>query len=209
MNQWFDDFKTAVAFLTRLPMPHPDGAMPPEFRARAPDVSGGRRADRRRGGIAVSRPAIRRRAGSGGRGTGAGRQRDSDRRAARGWPGRRRRRIRRRPHARIETGDHARQPARHLWRHDSAGEFCRKAVGAGGDSGRLCRAEPDRRACAGARRTAGDVVEPALCAQGWIGPQCRPARCGDGDHCRRAGAADRAVVAVVEQRVATRRCWRA
>jgi adenosylcobinamide-GDP ribazoletransferase len=28
MNEWFDDFKTAVAFLTRLPMPHPDGAMP-------------------------------------------------------------------------------------------------------------------------------------------------------------------------------------
>src|SRR6476620_6288026 len=31
MNQWFDDFKTAVAFLTRLPMPHPDGAMPQNF----------------------------------------------------------------------------------------------------------------------------------------------------------------------------------
>src|SRR6478752_5870620 len=31
MNEWFDDFKTAVAFLTRLPMPHPDGAMPPNF----------------------------------------------------------------------------------------------------------------------------------------------------------------------------------
>jgi adenosylcobinamide-GDP ribazoletransferase len=28
MNEWFDDFKTAVAFLTRLPMPHPDGASP-------------------------------------------------------------------------------------------------------------------------------------------------------------------------------------
>ena len=28
MNEWLDDFKTAVAFLTRLPMPHPDGAMP-------------------------------------------------------------------------------------------------------------------------------------------------------------------------------------
>lgn len=31
MNEWLDDFKTAVAFLTRLPMPHPDGAMPPNF----------------------------------------------------------------------------------------------------------------------------------------------------------------------------------
>lgn len=31
MNEWFDDFKAAVAFLTRLPMPHPDGAMPANF----------------------------------------------------------------------------------------------------------------------------------------------------------------------------------
>jgi adenosylcobinamide-GDP ribazoletransferase len=31
MNEWLDDFKTAVGFLTRLPMPHPDGAMPPNF----------------------------------------------------------------------------------------------------------------------------------------------------------------------------------
>jgi adenosylcobinamide-GDP ribazoletransferase len=31
MNEWFDDFKTAVAFLTRLPMPHPYGAMPANF----------------------------------------------------------------------------------------------------------------------------------------------------------------------------------
>ena len=31
MNQWLDDFKTAVAFLTRLPMPHLDGAMPKNF----------------------------------------------------------------------------------------------------------------------------------------------------------------------------------
>src|SRR5438128_3253912 len=31
MNEWLDDFKAAVAFLTRLPMPHPDGAMPPNF----------------------------------------------------------------------------------------------------------------------------------------------------------------------------------
>jgi len=31
MNEWFDDFRTAVAFLTRLPMPHPDGAMPKNF----------------------------------------------------------------------------------------------------------------------------------------------------------------------------------
>jgi adenosylcobinamide-GDP ribazoletransferase len=31
MNEWLVDFRTAVAFLTRLPMPHPDGAMPPNF----------------------------------------------------------------------------------------------------------------------------------------------------------------------------------
>ncbi len=31
MNEWLDDLKTAVAFLTRLPMPHPQGAMPPNF----------------------------------------------------------------------------------------------------------------------------------------------------------------------------------
>jgi adenosylcobinamide-GDP ribazoletransferase len=31
MNDWLDDLRTAVAFLTRLPMPHPEGAMPPNF----------------------------------------------------------------------------------------------------------------------------------------------------------------------------------
>src|SRR6476620_9675063 len=31
MNEWLDDFRTAVAFLTRLPMPHPDGAKPENF----------------------------------------------------------------------------------------------------------------------------------------------------------------------------------
>ena len=31
MNEWLDDFKTAVAFLTRWPMPHPDGPLPPNF----------------------------------------------------------------------------------------------------------------------------------------------------------------------------------
>jgi adenosylcobinamide-GDP ribazoletransferase len=31
MNDWLDDFKTAVAFLTRLPMPHPMGPMPANF----------------------------------------------------------------------------------------------------------------------------------------------------------------------------------
>lgn len=31
MQDWLDDFKTSVAFLTRLPMPHPEGAMPPNF----------------------------------------------------------------------------------------------------------------------------------------------------------------------------------
>src|SRR5829696_6197909 len=31
MQEWLDDFKTAVAFLTRLPMPHPHGATPQNF----------------------------------------------------------------------------------------------------------------------------------------------------------------------------------
>src|SRR5215468_8966811 len=31
MNEWIDDFKTAVTFLTRLPLPHPDGAKPQNF----------------------------------------------------------------------------------------------------------------------------------------------------------------------------------
>ena len=31
MNDWLNDFRTAVAFLTRLPMPHPDGAVPQRF----------------------------------------------------------------------------------------------------------------------------------------------------------------------------------
>jgi adenosylcobinamide-GDP ribazoletransferase len=31
MNEWLDDLKTAVAFLTRLPMPHPQGPMPANF----------------------------------------------------------------------------------------------------------------------------------------------------------------------------------
>ncbi len=31
MNDWLDDLRTAVAFLTRLPMPHPQGAMPENF----------------------------------------------------------------------------------------------------------------------------------------------------------------------------------
>ena len=31
MNDWLDDLRTAVAFLTRLPMPHPQGAVPPNF----------------------------------------------------------------------------------------------------------------------------------------------------------------------------------
>ncbi len=37
MNDWLDDLKTAVAFLTRLPMQHPQGAMPANF-ARAQRV---------------------------------------------------------------------------------------------------------------------------------------------------------------------------
>ncbi len=31
MNDWLDDLRTATAFLTRLPMPHPDGASPANF----------------------------------------------------------------------------------------------------------------------------------------------------------------------------------
>jgi adenosylcobinamide-GDP ribazoletransferase len=31
MNEWLDDLRTAVAFLTRLPMPHPQGASPENF----------------------------------------------------------------------------------------------------------------------------------------------------------------------------------
>jgi len=31
MNDWLDDLRTAVAFLTRLPMPHPEGATPQYF----------------------------------------------------------------------------------------------------------------------------------------------------------------------------------
>ena len=31
MNEWLDDLRTAVAFLTRLPMPHPEGEMPANF----------------------------------------------------------------------------------------------------------------------------------------------------------------------------------
>ena len=31
MNEWLDDLRTAVAFLTRLPMPHPQGPMPQNF----------------------------------------------------------------------------------------------------------------------------------------------------------------------------------
>jgi adenosylcobinamide-GDP ribazoletransferase len=31
MNDWLDDLRTAARFLTRLPIPHPDGAMPANF----------------------------------------------------------------------------------------------------------------------------------------------------------------------------------
>ena len=33
MNEWLDDFKMATGFLTRLPVPHPDGAAPRISRA--------------------------------------------------------------------------------------------------------------------------------------------------------------------------------
>jgi adenosylcobinamide-GDP ribazoletransferase len=32
INEWLDDLRLAVAFLTRIPMPHPDGALPSYFR---------------------------------------------------------------------------------------------------------------------------------------------------------------------------------
>src|SRR5258708_34156358 len=31
MNDWLSDLRTAVAFLTRLPMPHPTGPLPANF----------------------------------------------------------------------------------------------------------------------------------------------------------------------------------
>jgi adenosylcobinamide-GDP ribazoletransferase len=31
MKNWLDDFRTAIAFLTRVPMPHPDGPRPANF----------------------------------------------------------------------------------------------------------------------------------------------------------------------------------
>ena len=31
INEWLDDLRLAVAFLTRIPMPHPDGALPSYF----------------------------------------------------------------------------------------------------------------------------------------------------------------------------------
>ncbi len=31
MNSWLSDLRTAVAFLTRVPMAHPEGAKPPNF----------------------------------------------------------------------------------------------------------------------------------------------------------------------------------
>jgi len=31
MNAWLDDIRNAIGFLTRIPMPHPDGALPPHF----------------------------------------------------------------------------------------------------------------------------------------------------------------------------------
>ncbi|MCP4618056.1 MAG: adenosylcobinamide-GDP ribazoletransferase [Bradyrhizobium sp.] len=31
MNEWLDDFRTTIAFLTRLPIPHPHGPMPQNF----------------------------------------------------------------------------------------------------------------------------------------------------------------------------------
>ena len=58
MNEWLDDFRTAVAFLTRLPMPHPT-ARCPEFRPRPPDVSGCRRCHWRRVGLPLPRAARR------------------------------------------------------------------------------------------------------------------------------------------------------
>ena len=155
MNEWLDDFRTAVAFLTRLPMPHPDGATPQNFvRAHrmfpvvgaligaavgllclglryvgVPDLAAAALA---LGGSAILTGAL---------------HEDGLADVADGFGGGR--------NLEVEAGDHARQPARHLWRRGPAGEFCREAFRAGGDPGRLCRPEPDRRARAGARRIAG------------------------------------------------------
>src|SRR5664280_3847772 len=99
MNDWLDDLRTAVAFLTRLPMPHPQGAMPANFvRAHRmfPLVGaaiGGAVGLLYLGMRIMGLPDL---AG----GTGVGRKRDPDRRAARGWPRRCRGRFRRRPRPR-------------------------------------------------------------------------------------------------------------
>ena len=124
MNDWLDDFTLAIGFLTRLPMPHPDSALP--------TISPARTACSRwwarliglaigLGRLACWQPACpiwpRRRSRSA--------QARFDRRAARGWPRRCRRRLWRRSR-RAKACDHARQPARHLRRDRPAGELCGK-----------------------------------------------------------------------------------
>ena len=185
MHQWFDDFKTAVAFLTRLPMPHPDGAMPPNFvRAHRmfPVVGAligaavgllclGLRSigvpDLAAAALALGASAIL---------TGALHE-DGLADIADGF-----------------GGGRTRESKLEIMRDSRLGtygamillvSFAAKLSALAAIPRRLRRAEPDRRTCAGARRPAGDVAEPALCAQGWVGPQRRPARCGDGGCCRR------------------------
>ena len=200
MNEWFDDFKTAVAFLTRLPMPHPDGASPANFvRAHrmfpvvgaligaavgllcmclraigVPDLAAA--------ALALGASAVL---------TGALHE-DGLADVADGFGGGRT------PESKLE-----------IMRDSRLGtygamillvSFAAKLSALAAIRERRCRAGPDRRACAGTRRPARHVVEPALCAQGRVGPQRRPARCDDSGHSRRAGVADRAVVAVMEQR---------
>ena len=200
MNEWLDDFRTAVAFLTRLPMPHPDGAMPQNFvRAHrmfpvvgaligaavgllclglryvgVPDLAAAALA---LGGSAILTGAL---------------HEDGLADVADGFGGGRN----------LESKLEIMRDSR-LGTYGAVVllvSFAAKLSALAAIPDALCRAGADCRACAGARRIAGHVDEPALCAQGWIGPQCRPARCGDGGNGRRARARHRAVVAVVDQR---------
>ncbi len=169
MNEWFDDFKTAVAFLTRLPMPHPDGAMPTNFvRAHrmfpvvgaligaavgllclglrsigVPDLAAAALA---LGGSAIITGAL---------------HEDGLADVADGFGGGRN----------LESKLEIMRDSR-LGTYGAMillVSFAAKALRARGDPGLLCRAGPDCRACARPRHPACDVSEPALCAEGWIG----------------------------------------
>ena len=196
MNDWLDDLRTAVAFLTRLPMPHPAGPMPENF-VRAHRIFplvgaaiGGAVGLVCLGLRAIGVPDLAAAAlalGAGAILTGALHE-DGLADVADGFGGGRD------VAAKLE-----------IMRDSRLGtygalilmvSFVDQGLRAGDDSGRLRRAKPDRGARAGARRVARDVDEPRLCAQGRIGRQCGQARSGDGGHrgrpcaCRRrAGVA--------------------